>query len=48
MAAMILEEGGHYHMAYTLYKKYLLYAEETQKDGIEQLLQQLEDKMQNT
>ena len=48
MAAMILEEGGHYHMAYTLYKKYLLYAEEIQKDGIEQLLQQLEDKMQNT
>ena len=48
MAAMILKEDGHYHMVYTLYKKYLFYAEETQKDGIKQVLQQLEDKMQNT
>lgn len=45
MAAMILEEDGHYYMEYTLYKKYLFYAEEAQKDGIKQVLQRLEDKM---
>ena len=47
MAGMILEENNHDHMAYTLYKKYLFYAEESQKDEIQQVLQRLEHKMLN-
>lgn len=47
MAGMILEENSHYYMAYTLYKKYLFYAEEALKDEIKQVLHRLEDKMMN-
>lgn len=47
IAGMILEENNHDHMAYTLYKKYLFYAEESQKDEIQQVLQRLEHKMLN-
>lgn len=45
MAGMILEESGHYHIAYTLYKKYLFYAEDSQKDEIRRVLKRLEDKI---
>ncbi|MDR3767391.1 MAG: glycosyltransferase family 2 protein [Butyricicoccus sp.] len=48
MAGTILEEGGHSHMAYALYKKHRFYAEDTEKIQIQQNLQRLEDKMQNT
>lgn len=48
MAGSILEENGHYHMTYALYKKHQFYAEDTEKSQIQQNLQRLEDKIQNT
>lgn len=45
MAAMILEESGHYRSAYSLYKKNLFYSEESEKDRIQQEIHRLEEQL---